>query len=184
MNTDKVYNNVGISLSDERVFKNLFDGFYAPLCVFANKFVEDEELSADIVQDCFLKLWQIREDFFYLHQVKSFLYTSVRNHCLNEIAHKKIVNEFTQKMLDDSEEFFFHDHVIEEETYRILTDGINQLPKQMKSIMMLALEGLSNGEIAEELNVSTETVRSLKKIAYRKLRVTLKEYYYALFFML
>ncbi|HCC52411.1 MAG TPA: RNA polymerase sigma-70 factor [Porphyromonadaceae bacterium] len=170
-----------ISLSDDREFQELFGGFYVPLCVFANKYVEDTELAADIVQDCFLKLWQIRKDFFYLHQVKAFLYTSVHNRCLNEIKHLKVVNEFTQKMLKEKEEGFFSDHVIEEETYRILTDGINQLPRQMKSIMMLALEGLSNGEIAGELNVSTETVRSLKKIAYKKLRVILKEYYYLLF---
>ena len=172
-----------LSLSNDKEFHQLFDRFYVPLCVFASKYVEDVELSADIVQDCFVKLWQAREDFVYLHQVKSFLYTSVRNRCLNEIEHFKVVNEFTQKILKDDEEGFFHDHVVEEETYRILMDGINQLPKQMKSIMMLALEGMSNGEIAGELNVSTETVRSLKKIAYKKLRTILKGYYYLLFFM-
>ncbi|MDR1224312.1 MAG: RNA polymerase sigma-70 factor [Tannerella sp.] len=171
-----------ISLSDRREFQELFDGFYVPLCVFAVKYVGDAELSADIVQDCFLKLWQLRSDFFYLHQVKSFLYTSIRNRCLNEIEHGRVVDEFAQKMLREEEEVFFYDHVIEEETCRILTDGISQLPKQMKSIMTLALEGLSNGEIAGELSVSTETVRSLKKIAYKKLRVILKDYYYLLFF--
>jgi RNA polymerase sigma-70 factor (ECF subfamily) len=183
VSTDKDYNDKPLSLSDDKEFQKLFDGFYVPLCVFAHKYVDDVELSADIVQDCFLKLWQIRKDFFYLHQVKSFLYTSVRNRCLNEIEHLKVVNEFTQKILKEKEEGFFHDHVVEEETYRILTDGINQLPKQMKSIMMLALEGLSNGEIAGELNVSIETVRSLKKIAYKRLRSILKEYYDVLFFM-
>ncbi|MDR1097603.1 MAG: RNA polymerase sigma-70 factor [Tannerella sp.] len=171
-----------ISLSDRKEFQELFDGFYVPLCVFAVKYVGDAELSADVVQDCFLKLWQLRSDFFYLHQVKSFLYTSVRNRCLNEIEHGRVVDEFAQKMLREEEEGFFYDHVIEEETCRILTDGISQLPKQMKSIMTLALEGLSNGEIAGELSVSTETVRSLKKIAYKKLRIILKDYYYLLFF--
>lgn len=48
----------------------------------------------------------------------------------------------------------------------------------MKSIMQLALEGKSNPEIAETLNISGETVHSQKKIAYRKLRVYLKDYYY------
>ena len=79
VNTDKDYNKKPLSLSDDKEFQKLFDGFYVPLCVFANKYVDDAELSADIVQDCFLKLWQIRNDFFYMHQVKSFLYTSVRN---------------------------------------------------------------------------------------------------------
>ncbi|MDR2915644.1 MAG: RNA polymerase sigma-70 factor [Tannerella sp.] len=184
VNTDKMYSEKPLSLSNDVEFKKLFEDFYIPMCVFANKYMDDIELSADIVQDCFLKLWQIKEDFFYLHQVKAFLYTSVRNRCLNEIEHSKVVNEFTQKMLRDGEEGFFHDHVIEEETYRILTEGINKLPKQMKIIMMHALEGLSNSEIAEEMNVSLENVRSLKKIAYKKLRDILKDHYYFLFFMI
>ena len=151
-----------LSLSNDGEFKKLFEDFYVPLCVFAHKYVDDIELSADIVQDCFLKLWQIKKDFFNLHQVKAFLYTSVRNRCLNEIEHLKVVNEYTQKMLKENEEGFFHDHVIEEETYRILTEGINKLPKQMKSIMMHALEGLSNGEIAEKMGVSLEKDTLLK----------------------
>lgn len=175
--------NVGVNLNNEVEFRRLFDGFYIPLCVFANKYVEDEPIAADIVQESFIKLWQIRSDFFYLHQVKSFLYTTTRNKCLNVIEHSKVVSEYAEKVVAKFKDSFFHDHVIEEETYRILTGAIDQLPRQMKAIMSLALEGMPNGEIAEQLNVSTETVRSLKKIAYRKLRVILREYYYLLFFI-
>ena len=72
----------------------------------------------------------------------------------------------------------------QEESYRILVDAIEKLPPQMKSIMQLALEGKSNPEIAETLNISGETVHSQKKIAYRKLRVYLKDYYYLVFYFL
>lgn len=54
----------------------------------------------------------------------------------------------------------------------------------MRSIILLALEGKTNPEIAEELNVSKETVHSQKKIAYRKLRDYLKDYYFLLFFFM
>lgn len=131
--------------------------------MFANQYVENDALAADIVQECFVKLWQLRDDFMYVHQIKSFLYTSVRNKSLNELEHTK---------------------VIAEESYRILVDAIEKLPPQMKSIMQLALEGKSNPEIAETLNISGETVHSQKKIAYRKLRVYLKDYYYLVFYFL
>lgn len=173
-----------LSLSNDKEFQCLFDHYYVPLCVFADKYLDNKDLSADVVQDCFLKLWQIRKDFFYLHQVKSFLYIAVRNCCLNELEHLKVVNEFAQKIIRENEEAFFHDHVVEEETYRILVDRINQLPRQMRTIMLLALEGMSNATIAEEMNISTETVRSLKKIAYKKLRTLLKDYYYLLVCMI
>lgn len=182
METSKA--GIGINLNNDTEFRSLFDGFYIPLCIFANRYVDDEELSADIVQETFIKLWQIRAEFFYLHQVKSFLYTSVRNKALNEIEHSKVVNQYAEKVIKKSKESFFHDHVIEQETYRILTGAIDQLPQQTRAVMYLALEGMTNNKIAEKLSVSTDTVKSLKKIAYRKLREILKEYYYLLFFII
>ena len=72
------------------------------LCLFANQYTEDEEVSADIVQDSFAKLWQIRDDFFYLHQVKAFLYTAVRNKALNELEHSKVTPSTNNKTLDSN----------------------------------------------------------------------------------
>lgn len=118
--------------------------------------------------------------FFYLHQVKSFLYTAVRNKALNELEHSKVVFEYAQKVIEKRKDSFFHDAVVEEETCRMLTDAIDKLPDQMRAIMRLAMEGKKNGEIAEYLNVSVETVHTLKKIAYKKLRIYLKDYYYFL----
>ena len=164
MVTETSYTFISIRL-DEREFHNVFDKYYVALCLFANQYTENEEVSADIVQDSFAKLWQIREDFFYLHQVKSFLYTAVRNKALNELEHSKVVFEYAQKVIEKRKDSFFHDAVVEEETCRMLTD---------------AIEGKKNGEIAEYLNVSVETVHTLKKIAYKKLRIYLKDYYYFL----
>lgn len=167
---------------NEQGYRTIFDKYYVSLCLFANQYLEDDEASADIVQDSFAKLWQIRDDFFYLHQVKAFLYTAVRNKALNELEHSKIVSEYALKMAEKRKDSFFHDAVVEEETYRVVTDAIDRLPDQMKAIMRLAMEGKKNPEIAARLNISTETVHTLKKIAYKKLRQHLKDYYYFLFF--
>lgn len=176
--------NISIKLADEAQFRFIFDKYYIALCMFANQYVEDDALAADIVQECFVKLWQLRDDFMYVHQIKSFLYTSVRNKSLNELEHTKVMNEYAQKVMEMGKDSFFQDKVIAEESYRILVDAIDKLPPQMKSIMRLALEGKTNPEIAEALNVSGETVHSQKKISYRKLRGYLKDYYYLLFYFL
>ena len=115
-----------------------------------------------------------------IFQVKAFLYTAVRNKALNELEHSKVVFEYAQKVIEKKKDSFFHDAVVEEETYRILAEAIDKLPDQMRAIMRLAMEGKKNAEIAEQLNVSVETVHTLKKIAYKKLRIYLKEYYYFL----
>ena len=70
--------------------------------MFANQYVENDALAADIVQECFVKLWQLRDDFMYVHQIKSFLYTSVRNKSLNELEHTKVMNEYAQKVQEMS----------------------------------------------------------------------------------
>ena len=177
--------NTFISIKlNEQGFHDIFNKYYVTLCSFANQYTEDRDTSADIVQDSFAKLWQIREDFFYLHQVKAFLYTAVRNKALNELEHSKVVYEYAQKVIEKKKDAFFHDAVVEEETYRIVTDAIDKLPDQMRAIMRLALEGKKNAEIAAQLSVSAETVHTLKKIAYKKLREYLKEYYYLLFFFI
>lgn len=181
MVTETSHTLVSIKLNEQK-FHNIFNQYYVPLCLFANQFTEDEETSADIVQDTFTKLWQIRDDFFYVHQVKAFLYTAVRNKSLNELEHSKVVLEYARKVIEKKKDSFFHDAVVEEETYRILKEAIDKLPDQMRAIMLLAMEGKKNGEIAAALNVSAETVHTLKKIAYKKLREYLKDYYYFLFF--
>lgn len=122
--------------------------------------------------------------FFYLHQVKAFLYTAVHNKALNELEHSKVVYEYAQNVIEKKKDSFFHDAIVEEETYRIVSEAINKLPDQMKAIMQLSLEGKKNAEIADRLNISTETVHTLKKIAYKKLRENLKDYYYFLLFFI
>lgn len=83
------HTTISIKLN-EQGFHDIFNKYYVTLCLFANQYTENQETSADIVQDSFAKLWQIREDFFYLHQVKAFLYTAVRNKALNELEHSKV----------------------------------------------------------------------------------------------
>ncbi len=173
-----------INLKESHVFTTVFDRFYIPLCLFAEKFVDSPEQANDIVQDCFVKLWQLRSDFCYLHQVKSFLYTAVRNKALNEVEHRMVVQEYAQSLIHKESEAFFYNQVIEEETYRILHETVESLPTQTKAVIKCSLEGLSNKEIAVNLAISTETVHTLKKIAYSKLRKSLREHYYLLLFYL
>ena len=103
---------ISIKLTDETQFRSIFDKYYISLCMFANQYVENDALAADIVQECFVKLWQLRDDFMYVHQIKSFFYTSVRNKSLNELEHTKVMNEYAQKVQEMSKESFFKDKVI------------------------------------------------------------------------
>ncbi|MGN0256881.1 MAG: sigma-70 family RNA polymerase sigma factor [Bacteroides sp.] len=165
---------------DEQGLHDIFQRYYAPLCLFAYQFTDDREQAADLTQEAFIKLWELRTNFSYLHQVRSFLYLTVRNRALNELEHRRVVEEYAANYQLKASEVFFEETLIEQETYRILTEAIDSLPTRMREVMRLALRGKKNAEIAEQLECSIENVRSLRQQAYKRLRFLLKDYYYSL----
>ncbi|MGN0310936.1 MAG: sigma-70 family RNA polymerase sigma factor [Bacteroides sp.] len=167
-------------LLDEQGLHDIFQQYYAPLCLFAYQFTDDREQAADLAQEAFIKLWELRTNFSYLHQVRSFLYLTVRNRALNELEHRRVVEEYAANYQLKASEVFFEETLIEQETYRILTEAIDSLPTRMREVMRLALRGKKNAEIAEQLECSIENVRSLRQQAYKRLRFLLKDYYYSL----
>ena len=89
---------------NKRAFKNLFDEFYQALCVFASTYLKNDALAADIVQEGFVKFWIKRDGFDNYFKVKSFLYTMVRNDCLNYIRDHKLRREDLSVL--QSDEFY------------------------------------------------------------------------------
>ena len=73
---------------------------------------------------------------------------------------------------------------ITQDTLRILHQAIDTLPPQTRKIILLGLNGKNNNEIAETLNISVNTVKSLKKSAYTSLREQLKDPMLFLLFLL
>ena len=165
-------------------FQDIFNRYYASLCVFADRYVEDKALSADIAQDVFVKLWEKRSSFQDQMRVRSFLYTAVHNRALNEISRKKTEKNCKESLNRLFVNDLFHERVVEEETFRLLLEEIDRLPGQMREIMLRALDGMRNKAIADDLGISPETVHTLKRIAYKKLRESHKDEYYFLLILL
>lgn len=149
-----------IKRGNKQAFKKLFDDYYPILCVFSFHYVEDKEVCKDILK------------------VKSFLYTVTRNKCLNYLKHAQLDIPF----FHGKEEYDngFEAEIIEQETFRIVRKAVEELPTQMRNIILYSMKGLKNNEIADKLQISEGTVHKLKKIAYRKLRESLKGINYIL----
>ena len=164
---------------DERAFQILFEEFYASLCLFATRYLGDREEAADVVQDAFLKYWHRHTDFDDFRKIKSFLYVVVRHACFNLLRNRNLRFRLSDELIRDSEQDF-QNRVMEEEVHRIFNRAIDNLPMQMRTVINYSLDGLKNTEIAEKMQISEGTVHAYKKEAYKKLRVSLKEYYYLL----
>ncbi len=167
-----------ITRGDRKAFRAVFDEYFNALSAFGYKYVPDQFVVEDLVQEAFISFWEKREDFNHINAVKSFLYTSVRNKCLNHLKHQTVVQKHEKALVYELEsDHAFSSHVIEEETFNQLFVEIRNLPPSAQEIMLLALNGLKNQEIADELNVSVNTVKTQKKIAYSKLKENLGSHF-------
>lgn len=160
-----------IKLGDKRAFKDLFESLFNPLVAFGYKYVQDQDVLEDMVQEAFVSLWENKENFNEMAALKSYLYNSVRNKCLNHLKHEKVKNKHEGALIYQLEsDQYFSAHVIEEETFDRLLAEIRMLPAAAQEIMVLAMNGMKNPEIAKELNISINTVKTQKKISYAKLK--------------
>jgi RNA polymerase sigma-70 factor (ECF subfamily) len=92
-----------IKNGDEKAFDYIFDTYYTGLCIFANKYVEDIDLAEDIVQELFIKIWVKREQLNINDSLKSYLFQSVNNSCLNHLKHLKIRDNYKKEGLKHQE---------------------------------------------------------------------------------
>lgn len=172
---------------DKAHFERLFRTEISRLHNFAKQYVQDSDTAMDICQQVFITLWEKREQIDMAKAVRTYLYTSVRNRCLNHIRdHKK----FRSKVLDldcgniDIEGFT----EIEQDTAELETkidDALTLLPEKCRQVFeMSRFREMKYREIAEELDISQKTVEAHMSKAMRILREALQEYRMGLWYML
>lgn len=154
---------------DKKSFKIIFDELYSRMCAYCYNYLHDQQEIEDLVQESFINLWNKRTDFDHINQIKSYLYTSVRNKSFNVIKHQAVMKTHESQIAYEQDQFE-EAEIVAEDYYGLLFNEIKQLPDRSQKIMTLALRGMKNREIAEELKISENTVKTQKKIAYAKLK--------------
>lgn len=155
--------------------KQLFDLYYTRLCYFAHKLIGNKEDAEDIVQDAFVAYWKKQTDFDNEPSIKSFLYLTVKNACLNVIRHENVAKRFAESQDTTSlEDEKITDQIIRSEVAGEIYTAITALPPGCRQVLTLAyFEGLKNDEIAQELDISVNTVKTQKARALQLLRLKL-----------
>ena len=153
--------------------KLLFEKYYVRLCDFARRILGDEDLAEDVVQDVFVAFMERREST-YLENivVRNYLYQSVKNACLNKLRKGKVVEQFESNhdfpLIDEEHALtaMIHSEIVGEIHY-----ALKKLPEGCRLIIRLGyFEGLNNPQIANELKISVNTVKSQKQRALFLLR--------------
>jgi len=146
--------------------EKLFRTYYRSLCHFAWKFVGESTTAEDLVQEAFITFFRDQQrmeqsDAF----IRNYLYTAVRFSCLKHLRHEKVKEkywtrvEFNEEDGHSVERSIIHTEVINE-IYRIIA----QMPSACQQIFKMGyLDGLSNLEITERLQISVNTVKTQKQ---------------------
>jgi RNA polymerase sigma-70 factor (ECF subfamily) len=169
---------------NQKVFDKLFDQYYHPMCTFIYPLIGDKHIVEDIVSDCFVKLWEQRKDLRIHTSVTNYLLTLVKNAAISFLRKKKLPQiEFEQvsnTITDDDAEI-----IKESEIYNKLYQALDKLPEQRRTILKLAaFEGKSYQKISQELNISTNTVKTQIARSYRFLKTELAIPYKSILFLL
>jgi RNA polymerase sigma-19 factor, ECF subfamily len=163
---------------DKSGFETLFKLHFKYLCHFAQQYVMDADSAQDICQKVFINLWEKRAEIDSTKSLKSYLFTSVKNRCLNHIRDQK---KFRSKTLDlDCADFSIieeTDHFAVEELQDKIEKALSALPEKCRLVFeMSRFQSMKYREIAEELEVSQKTVEAHMSKAIKHLREHLEDY--------
>lgn len=155
---------------DERAFDHLFRSYFAATTLFAEGIVKDLSAAEEIAQESFIKLWNARRKLRKVSNLKSYLYTIVRNGCIDWLGQQRRMptEEVKDMAMDDPT---IEELIIRAETTREIHRMISRLSPRMQEVFRLYyLEGKTTTEISELMETSRETVMSQRKTALRFIR--------------
>lgn len=168
-------NLIAFQLGDEKAFQKLYYLLNKRLIFFAVGMV-GEEIAGDIVQDAFIKLWERHEQFSNFNALKAFLYLSIKNACINLSKRDHVFQRYQQTLTEPVDEQHMLYRLIEAEVIDEVYLALQRLPEGCRNVIFLSyFEGLSNQEVANELNVSINTVKTQRVRALKLLRKIFKE---------
>lgn len=171
-------------------FEKIYKLYYPKMVVFAKNYILANEDVENIVQDVFLVLWERKDELELSCTLTTYLFTLVKNRCLNFLRHKLIEEEYNTQMKEElgfklyaleSLEYSYHS---EKELQEIIQRALDTLPERCREVFIKSrIEGLKYKEISDELGISVNTVENHIATALKKLRVELKDYLPLLLFL-
>jgi RNA polymerase sigma-70 factor (ECF subfamily) len=160
--------NIRLKEGNPSAFEDLFKQTFPRMIGYCRLFINDRDQSNDLVQECFVKLWEKRSTIKAGQSVESLLFVMLRNRCLNFLRDQKL-QKADQNISFLEENEFQHlyqldfigkeEKTVEEKLIEANQQSIEKLPEKRKLVFTKSkLEGRKNREIADELGVSVKAV--------------------------
>ena len=169
----------GLRRRDKVVFDYIFNYFYSSLCTFSMQYLKNRNEVEDLVQDFFISLWMEARNIQIRSSLKSYLFTGIKNRCLDYQKHQKVVEKYRTYILfstegyDNTTEHYF----TESELRQAIQKSLEKLSPRGREIFELSrIKGFSNQKISEQLGISKRTVELQISNSLKVIRKELIEY--------
>jgi RNA polymerase sigma-70 factor (ECF subfamily) len=172
---------------DKNNFEEIYLYYFPRLLRFSREYLIEQEDAENIIQDVFLLLWEKRVELQIHISLTAYLFTLTKNRCIDHLRQKTKIEQGKKQLQENyflelkmklySLEALDQSIISDDHIEKIITNAIDSLPSKCRKIFILnKMEGKKYREIAEELNISVNTVENQMSIALRKLREKLQNY--------
>lgn len=164
---------------DEAAFETLFRRYYRYLYTVAIQYVKDPDLAEDALQDVYLKIWLNREQLDESQSIKAYLATAMRHQVLNRLRNDKraVLHHLEHQAMLPDFDTATEENITLSEYGLVVRQGLLLLPAQRRLVFTLRSEmGLTNEEVAKQLRISINTVKTQYYHACRFLRDYLRQH--------
>jgi RNA polymerase sigma-70 factor (ECF subfamily) len=169
----------GLKRREKIVFDYVFNYYYSSLCAFSVRYVQDRRVAEDLVQDFFVFLWLECHNLTVRVSLKSYLFSAIKNRSLDILKHQKVTEKYRAHILQTAslDEDAVGDFLAESELRKVIQISMGKLPPRCREIFELSrVQGLSNQEISERLDLSKRTVELQISNSLKILRGELADY--------
>ena len=157
-------------VSKKEGFEDIYKEYSKPMFLYALSFLISEEEAEDVIQEVFINFW--KDDTYQKIQnevTKTYLFRSVKNNCLNRLKKRDVFRDrldLFREEIAEEEMMTWNDELIQE-----VETEIAEMPEQTREIIQSVLfREMKYQEVADQLGISINTVKTLLKNGMRHLR--------------
>ncbi len=174
------------SIIDKKKFEELYLSYSKDLFWIAMAYSNNRPLAEDAVQEAFLYVWKNKKNLQDEGKIRAYLNHIVRNYIIDYFRHIKVKEKHAPQIKEDILER--QSDVLDEEwneKIKIATELINSLPEACRKIFVMAvIEGMKYKDVANQLDISINTVKMQMKIAYKKIQSAAPKQYILIIILL